>query len=545
MKHLILLLICSIFTQIQHISAIERINRSCTANPPVFDTYFNIKKTNKPAGTVNIKAVLVICDHYVTPENNGIAQSLRVDLGTLSQMLDILEKRNIAKVQKTVLQGTKATMANIVSTLKSIQCGNDDIILYYFSGHGLMEKGKTYMLTADEQNLGRDEVASIISSKKARLNMLISDCCSNSIDGISATRSISRSGQKIEAGEFDQIYKDLFLGYEGMMHLSAATEGEYAYSNNDYGGFFTYHLIKEGLIKKPVNNWTQIFNDSKDKTSQMFMRMPAEDRSKLAQEGIKNQTAKAYSLPKSKSGNNAADNNNNNNANQPTDTTAPASGEINIYNYTDNDISFFVDNNDPANEWVESNVIQMSVEAGNSVMINQGLATVGYDFEGQDYYFDLEQGAYFLAIDENGSLEMFLKEENIDESNFSSVAITDFNSLFTGEWEWDDAASGDVIVTTFDTETFVDSYPDEADNQSGSWTVRKQEIEGTEYNFITFIYENEDTPMILDYIIEYDEEYPDQMQLVFVSAFEGDRQIPYEEAEEFLEPAVMMYRVQE
>jgi hypothetical protein len=531
------LILFSLFlAEIQLLSAIKP-QFVCKANNPIFEACIDLKKTDRPIGVVNIKAVLVICDHYVTPENNGIAQSLRVDLGTMSQMLDILESRKIAKVQKTVLQGTKATMANIVNTLKSIQCGNDDIVLYYFSGHGLMEKGKTYMLTADEKNLGREEVASIINSKNARLNMLISDCCSNSIDGLSASRSISRSGQKIEAGEYDQIYKDLFLGYEGTMHLSAATEGEYAYSNNDYGGFFTYHLIKEGLIKKPVDNWAKIFTDAKDKTSQMFMRMPAEDRARLAQEGIKNQTAKAYSMPKSKSGNN-------NSYQPPANTQPPAKGSIKIFNYSQNDLSFFIDNNDPAKEWVESKVKVMSVDAGKSVTLNQGLATVGYEFEGEDYYFELEKGDYFWALDENGSLEIFIKDENIDESNFTSVAITDFNMLFSGDWEWDDAATGDVIVTSFDTETFLDSYPDEEDNQSGSWVVRKQEIEGTEYNFITFIYDDEGTPIVLDYLIEYDQEYPDQVHLIFISAFEGDEEIPYEEAEEFLEPSVMMYRIQ-
>ncbi|MBK9564183.1 MAG: hypothetical protein IPO37_02970 [Saprospiraceae bacterium] len=158
--------------------------------------------------------MLVICDHYENPDNNKIAQSLRVDLATLNQMLDIIKDRKIVNVEKTVLQGTKATKVNIVNTLKALQNGNDDIILYYFTGHGFMEKGKTFMLTSDEKNLGRDEVASIIESKKARLNMLISDCCSNAIDDLTMARSINRSGQKIAAGDFDQIYKDLFLGYE-------------------------------------------------------------------------------------------------------------------------------------------------------------------------------------------------------------------------------------------------------------------------------------------------------------------------------------------
>lgn len=73
--------------------------------------------------------------------------------------------------------------------------------------------------------------------------------------------------------------------------------------------------------------------------------------------------------------------------------------------------------------------------------------------------------------------------------------------------------------------------------------VRKQEIEGYNYNFISFIYDNEGTPLLLDYLIEYDDEFPDQVQLVFISAFEGDREISYEEAEEFLEPSVIMYRI--
>jgi hypothetical protein len=535
MKIRLLILFTLFLAEVQLLSA-DGAYSVCTANNPIFESCIDLKKTDRPLGEVTIKAVLVICDHYATPENNAIAQSLRVDLGTMSQMLDILENRKIAKVEKTVLQGTKATMANIVDVLTSLKCGNDDVILYYFSGHGLMEKGKTFMLTADEKNLGREEVATLINSKNARLNMLISDCCSNSIDGLAATRSISRSGQKIEAGEYDKIYKDLFLGYEGTMHLSAASEGEFAYSNNDYGGFFTYHLIKEGLIKKPVDNWAKIFTDAKDKTSQMFMRMPVEDRARLAQEGIKNQTAKAYSMPRAKW--------NNNSIQQPVNAQLVAKGSIKIFNYTQDALSFFVDNNNPDKEWVESKVKVMSVGAGKSITLNQGLATIGYEFEDEEYYYDLEKGDYFLAYNENGSLEMFFKDENINESNFSSVAITDFNMLFIGDWEWEDVATGDVIITSFDAENFMDSYPDEADNESGSWVVRKQEIEGTEYSFVTFIYDGEDLPIILDYMIEYDDEYPDQIHLIFISAFEGDKMIPYEEAEEFLEPSIMMYKVQ-
>lgn len=517
---------------VNHIYADSSLHKLCHVSPPVFESHINLKKIERPLGAVNIKAILVICDHYITPDNNMIAQSLRVDLGTVSQMLDILEKRNIAKVHKTVIQGTNATMANIVNALNTIQTEKDDVIFYYFSGHGLMENGKTFMLTADEQNLSRDKVASMIGSKSARLKMLISDCCSNAIDGIAVAKSINRSGQKIDSGEFDPIYKDLFLGYEGTMHLNAATEGEFAYSDGIHGGFFTYHLIKEGLIKKPINNWTDIFNDAKDKTSQMFMRMDAETKAQLAKEGIKNQTAKAYALPKPKTLN----------KNPVSQATTVPSLKINIYNFTNYDLPIFLDNNNPSKEWLESNTKSMVVKSGSNITINQNQVKVGYEYRGRDYYFALEAGDYFFALDEVGSCEMFVKEANINENNFSSIAITDYNSLFLGEWLWDDLE--DEVLTTFNTNGFIDEYANEDDNERGTWVIRKQEIDGYEYSFITLKYEDNGPPLVLDYLIDYDEAFPDEIHLVFVSAFEDGKEIPYKEAEEFLEPSIVLYKVQ-
>jgi hypothetical protein len=522
--------------------ATHRIDKISKA--PYFDAQFDLQKIERLAANVNIKAVLVICDHYVTPENNAIAQSLRVDLGTVNQLLDILEKRKIATVDKIVLQGTKATMANILSTMNSLQANPNDVILYYFSGHGLMEKGKTYMLTADEKNLGRAQIESIMKSKNARFKMLITDACSNDVDGMTASRSISKGNQQIDAGLFDETYKDLFWGYKGMMHLSASTEGELAWSNDQFGGFFTYHFFKEGLIKKPINDWTQIFAGAKDKTSQMFMRMSAEQRSQLAKQGVINQTAKAFAMPISQkiTSNNSPTKIQVNNT-VPVKIQAPAAGKINIYNYSGSDIQFFADYNKPSKPWLESNVKQMTLNASKYTTIPFAETTIGYDFDDQEYYFELENGDYFFAYDETGSLELFYKEEGINETNFNSVAITDYNELLLGDWEWEDGTTGQIMLTSFEPDIFIDTNLDDDSEESGTWSVRIQEIDGDQYSFVTFVYEDENESLMLDYYIMYDHEYPDQLQLIFISAFENGEEVPYEEAEEFLEPSLMLYRV--
>ena len=504
-----------------------------------------IERTNKP---VNFKAVMVICDNYISPENNEIAQSVRVDMGTLTQMLNILENRKIVTVEKIILQGNKATLANIQKTLKTITSGPDDIILFYFSGHGGMENGKTFIVTADERNLHRVDIEKMISATPARLKMIITDACSNAIEGLTGTRSLSKGNKDIDAGVFDETYKDLFLGYKGMMHLSSSTEGELAWSNDNFGGFFTYHFIKEGLIKKPVKDWNAIFSNAKDKTSQMFMRLPIEDRSKLAKEGVINQTAKAFSMPTLSKKTDVITapipdktQNNTNTTNQPN----KVSGKITLYNFTKQSVNFYIDNNDPSKEWLPSKTQQKRVGAGKKLSINSGAAFVGYVYKGEDFYFELENGNYFFALDETGILDLFYKDDDININNYNSVVQIDYNTLLMGNWAWDDTQSGETVLTNFSRKKFVETYQPSNAELIGEWSIRQETLDGTEYNLLTYFYQDsEGTTYELDYIIMYDYEFPDEIQLVFLVAYENDLEISYEEAEEFLEPTIIMYRTE-
>jgi len=514
-----------------------------------FESTIDLQKIERTNKAVNLKAVMVICDHYVSPENNGIAQSVRVDMGTLTQMLNILESRKIVTVERIFLKGNKATLANIQNTLKTTTTGPNDVVLFYFSGHGGMENGKTFIFTADEKNLNRSEIEKMIAATPARLKMIITDACSNAIDGLTATRSLSKGNQDIDAGIYDETYKDLFLGYKGMMHLSSSTEGELAWSDDNLGGFFTYHFIKEGLIKKPVKDWSAIFSTAKDKTSQMFMRLPVEDRSNLAKEGIKNQTAKAFSMPTLTTETNvvispepASDQNDSNNNNNPSNIVP---GKITLYNFTKKAVYFYIDNNDPSKEWLPSKTQQKKVNAGKKIIIKSGTAFVGYEHKGDDFYFELENGNYFFALDENKVLNLFYKDDNININNFNSVVQIDYNTLMLGNWEWDDAQSGETVITNFKREKFIEVYQQSSAEINGDWSIRKETLEGTEYNLLTFFYQDSEGSIYeLDYIIMYDNEFPDEIQLVFLVAYENDLEISYEEAEEFLEPTIMMYRTE-
>ncbi len=517
---------------------------------PLFSATFELEKIKTENANTTLKAVLIICDNYASSENNNIAQSVRVDMGTMTQFLNILEKRNILKVEKTILQGTKATKANIKMALQNLQVGNDDVVMVYFSGHGGMQDRKTFLMTADEKDLWRNELETWLKPKTARLKILMTDACSNDIDGLSATRSFNRGNQETESGAYDQIYKDLFLKYQGFMHLSASTEGEYAWSNDNFGGFFTYYFVKEGLIKKPTNDWQVIFKNAKDKTSQMFMRMTAEERSELAQKGVKNQTAKAYSMPTPKNNSNNQPNQNTDNEIKPQPDPLPnpnLKGMITIENFTENLIRFTIDNNLPNLAWDASKTQVVRLEAGKKTTINQAYATVSFRVNGEALYYELENNSeYFFGLDDEEQIDLFFKEaegQDVNQENYSNFTKTDYSKLILGLWTWEDAATGAEIMTSFRANnTYSEKYPEET--QNGVWALSRRKIGKNEENTLVFtITDEEGAKWEIAYTIEIDENSPNELQLIFVAVSENGNEISYEEAEQYFQPTILMNRI--
>ena len=420
------------------------------------------------AGLITAKtkiiAVLIIVDKYEDPSSNNIAASVRNDYSTLSQFFTLLENRNLYTVEKITLKGGNTKLPDVTKALERINSSKDDIIFVYFSGHGGMDKDGTFVVCSDGEFLYRKRAESIISQKPNKFSVLITDACSNDIDGVAVMRSFHNTKDAKE-GKNDAAYKKLFDDYSGFMSISASLEGEYAWSDDALGGYFTHYFFKEALIKNPQENWQDIFEFSKKKVVQMFNSMSAQQRSQLLEEGIKSQTPKMISAPVSNSGKDKLTPVINNKPDPVVANNTPSNAEIKIFNKTEKTISIFIDYNTDEENWSEKNTAEHNILANTTAEIKKE-CTVYFESGKEEVGYELTEGNYELARVNSKEIDLF--EEGGSETNDEELD-SETGNLLLGVWEMDDGES--ISEISFNENSTYSLEEDGEITESGKWSL--------------------------------------------------------------------------
>ncbi len=170
--------------------------------------------------------------------------------------------------------------------------GANDIVVFYYAGHGFRKDFKEdsrsgpYIDLRDaavykekryqDNSLSMEDIVDSIKKKGARLNLIISDCCN---DSVTKTNPIAKdpalSGKK---GMFDQFWNtkkchDLFLNANPTTILAtAASPYQLAISNPVFGGYFSNFFINTLETNLSLTNtsqkitWDDVFAQTKQQT---------------------------------------------------------------------------------------------------------------------------------------------------------------------------------------------------------------------------------------------------------------------------------------
>jgi hypothetical protein len=202
------------------------------------------------------------------------------------------------KIFPKTISGAAYSKKNVQTAINNIKPSVNDIVIFYYSGHGfrLPENSRRFpnlklknfrndrrsfrdsisWIKKERQDnitysLNIEDIFNSIKAKKARFNLVLSDCCNNDIfsTNVTGTKPLKTKGSGVEWNE-DNI-RTLFLNKNPMSILAtAAQNGQRASSNNDFGGFFSYFFktSMENYCSKLKNNgtWDLILQDTQKQT---------------------------------------------------------------------------------------------------------------------------------------------------------------------------------------------------------------------------------------------------------------------------------------
>ena len=162
------------------------------------------------------------------------------------------------------------TPKEVSQWIQNLSPNPEDIILIYYSGHGGMDDFGTHFLSfssVDTVPVSRDKIRERLVAKPGRLKLLITDTCSNNINV--PTDAHVNFAAEIEAKRYNT--KDLFFRHGGLVDITAAGPGEWAWGNSAIGGYFTYALSESfAPTSGDFLSWEEVFEATRQKTKERF-----------------------------------------------------------------------------------------------------------------------------------------------------------------------------------------------------------------------------------------------------------------------------------
>lgn len=231
---------------------------------------------------------------YLIAVVNTLDQSIGVttqkDLKKIKETFSVLSSQLGIKYVEKIISGNDLNKKNVENAIKLLKVKDKDIIFFYYSGHGFrydndksafprMSLRLKKEISLKENNLELEQVNNQLIGKKARVTIVLSDCCNENIGlppstGISTIRPRAVGNTK-EKLNIDNCKKLLFPSNRISLIIGAAEKNQLSSGNPELGGFYT-NFFQSELIKNLYSNqenptWINISITAKNNTTRQAL----------------------------------------------------------------------------------------------------------------------------------------------------------------------------------------------------------------------------------------------------------------------------------
>ena len=219
----------------------------------------------------------IIVIHAVLTADNDIGKNLEVNLEPMKQLFDSTVDPKFLRSFNQVV-GNECSARGIMTTLTNLSVGPQDTLLLYYQGHGAYSQSQAnedpaagHYFDFNEKDLLRRNLLAAMLKKGARLTVLISDAC-NAEETVPIELKPVFEAMQVEVEGWTPL-EELLLCHRGVLDLTSASRGQYAWSTSDIGGWFTSAFIGSLF---PTNNvdvsWQASWNNIKQSTETSYQR---------------------------------------------------------------------------------------------------------------------------------------------------------------------------------------------------------------------------------------------------------------------------------
>jgi Caspase domain len=188
----------------------------------------------------------------------SIGTSVQVDQKKLQGLIKSISEYTGMTLSPHYVSGNQLNLANVRQAINSVSAGSNDVILFYWSGHGFNANNDdsvfpTMNIKGYTETLGLSAVKDMLRQKGPRLLLVIGDTCN---------KPGGSSGREVEArNEKPENYKKLFLNHRGTIIASGSRKGQYSYGNPQSGGLYTRAFLSSlstELASEGSPNWDNL-----------------------------------------------------------------------------------------------------------------------------------------------------------------------------------------------------------------------------------------------------------------------------------------------
>lgn len=192
------------------------------------------------AWAANLHVVFVI-----DSDDETIGRMVVTDLKLMEKEIKKISRFTGLKLRKQLYMGDDFKVDTVGNAISDLKVGSDDVILFYYSGHGFRTGKKRakwpFFFFKSEKTLDYGWVIQELRGKGARLTITLTDACNNVVD----VDVVEDDKFRAKAASMKDMkgYKTLFLKYKGYINATSSKPGETSTATRD-GSLFTLSFLK-------------------------------------------------------------------------------------------------------------------------------------------------------------------------------------------------------------------------------------------------------------------------------------------------------------